>query len=46
VQRDQLTAEVVRELLDYDLETGLFTWKRRSALPAAPGRTAPLKKGR
>lgn len=28
---DDLTAEVVRELLNYDSETGVFTWKKRAA---------------
>jgi len=28
-KRDQLTAEIVRELLDYNLETGIFIWKER-----------------
>ena len=27
--QDQITAEIVRELLDYDPDTGLFTWKWR-----------------
>lgn len=28
---DDLTAEVVRELLNYNSETGVFTWKKKAA---------------
>lgn len=38
--RDVLTAEKLRQLLNYDAETGVFTWRVRASIRAKPGAPA------
>lgn len=41
-----LSAERLRELLRYDRETGLFTWRQRTGSTATPGSIAGTKDAR